>query len=486
MLHIFTDSDDGYGDSSDILYDAEEEEGEEGLTSLSAEAKEVLGGNVNVVDMMASSVLEDDGHGLTSQTHSKTLDIPKLQLEDQHEDASSFVDGELPEPAGSRYVLDEKPLLLLDDRSVSYTESLARDVESPEIEENLPDSKLEEAEEVQEVADLVTKGSVSLLEVSEKTYVERGPRSLGDMTTEDEIPANSSVNILSDNTCNDASDTISFHIPAKSESDFASFEYSDDFEDFQEEPGSTEKDNKKSEREEGPLASTPNNECPPKKLQTSVPDPAPLTKAAAPTEGLPPSRDSQKHSHKSKKDHVSRKVQSPPVERRRKNSSESAKTSPSETGRSPKPKRVGGGTPMIKPALLSSDKLNTIKHNESSRHKSRSTAHAPSASSSPLSSASSSSSHSSSSSSSTSSYSVSRARSRNQSSISGPVRPTAHRPSGSTTKESSRVGGSSPVRPPSSASHSGVPHTPPGQTLGGRLMPPARVRKAASASDLHK
>lgn len=484
MSYIFPDSDDGYGDSSDILYDAEEDEGEEGFTSLSAEAKEVLGGNVKVVDMISSSLQEDEGHGHASQTCSKTLNIPKLQLEDQHDDASSFVDGSLPEPVESSYVLDEKPLLPLDERSASYSGSSVRDVESPEIEENLPDSKLDEAQEVQEVTDLVKKDTVSLLEISEKTYIERGPRSLGDMTTEDEVPAISSVSLLSDDACNDASDTISFHIPAKSESEFASFDYSDDFEDFQEESGSTEKDNKNSEREEGPIAPSSSTDSP-KKLQTPAPDPVPIKKAVVPAEGITPQRDSQKQSHKSKKDHVSRKVQSPPVERRRKNSSESAKTSASETARSPKPKRVGGGTPMIKPALLSSDKL-SMKHNDSNRHKSRSTTHSPSASSSPLSSASSSSSYSSSSSSSASSYSVSRARSRNHTSISGPVRPTTHRSSSNTTKESNRVGGSSPVRPPSSASHSGASHAPAGPALGGRLAPPARVRKAASASDLHK
>lgn len=449
----------------------------------------MLGGNVKVVDITASSLQEDDNHGIVPQTHTKTVDIPKLQLEDHHDDASSSVDGDPPQPTGSRYVLDEKPLLLLDERSALYPESSAREVESPEIEEHLPgdshDSKLEEDEEVQEETDFINKGSVSLVEVSEKPYLERGPRSLGDIRTENEVPTISSPSLFSEDTCNDASDATNFHLPAKSESDFASFDYSDDFEDFHEETVITEKDSNKSEREETPIESPRNSECPSKTPLTPVPDPVPITKAIDPTEGLTPLRHSQKQSHKSKKDHVPRKIQSPPVERRRK-ASESAKTSPSEAARSPKPKRVGSGTPMIKPALISSDKLNTIKHNDPGRYKSRSITPAPSASSSPLSSASSSSSHSSSSSSSASSYSVSRARSRNQSSISGPVRPTAHRSSGSTIKESNRVGGGSPVRPPSSAPHSGVSQTPSGQTLRGRLAPPARVRKAASASDLHK
>lgn len=480
------DSDDGYGDSSDLLYDAEEDEGGEGITSLTSEIKEVLGENVNVLDQVATFIQENESLSLVPEGHAKLVDVPKLQLDGQQDDVHSFVDEDLPESAGASYVPDEKPLL----KSVDYQEFSVREIESPEIEENLPkdshDPKPEEKDQVEEEIDIANGGSVSLVEVSEKTYIETGPRSLGDVTAQHETTTAPPVGLFSEDNCTEALDPINFNLPAKSESDFASFDYSDDFEDFQEESEATGKE--KDQPKESISPSSQDKECPPKALPETPSDPVPTIKTTAPTERISSSQDTQKQaSHRSNRDLVPRKVQSPPVERRKKNSSsEPSKPASSDTTRS-KPKRAGASTPVIKPALLSSAKLNTIKSSDSGRHKSRSTTPASSASSSPLSSASSSA--SSSSSSSASSYSVSRARGRSRTSINGPVRPTAHRSSGSTTKGSSSGiggGGSSPVRPPTSGPHNSLAVASSGPALGGRLAPPARVRKAASASDLHK
>ena len=481
-----TDSDDGYGDSSDLLYDAEEDEGGEGITSLTSEIKEVFGENINVIDQAVTLIQENGSLILAPEGHTKQLDVPKLHLNGHQDDTQSFVDEDLPESTDITYVPDEKPSA----KNVSYQESSVREIESPEIEENIPgdshDPKTEDKEQVEEELDVISGGSVSLVEVSEKVYLERGPRSLGDITAQDEAPSVPPVGLLPSDKSSDVLDAINFNIPAKSESDFVSFDYSDDFEDFQEESEGTGKE--KDQTDDLIPPSSPNKECPPKAMHEIKCDPVPSIKTAGTTEGVLSSQDTQKlASHRSKRDLVPRsKVQSPPVERRKKNSSEPAKPASSDAPRA-KSKRSGANTPVIKPALLSSDKLNTIKNSDSTRHKNRSSTPASSASSSPLSSASSSA--SSSSSSSASSYSVSRARGRSRTSANGPVRPTTHRSSGSTTKRSSSgmgSGGGSPVRPPTSVHHNSLAYASTGPAFGGRLAPPVRVRKAASASDLHK
>ncbi|XP_063866462.1 titin homolog isoform X2 [Scylla paramamosain] len=480
-----SDSDDGYGDSSDILYDAEDDDGGEGITSLTSEIKAVLGGNFNVVDQTASFIEENESLNIAPEGHAKLLDVPKLQLNGQQDDIHAFADENLPELVETSYVPDEKHFPM----NASCQEFPVRGIKSPENEESLPeesyDTKTEDKEQVVEQIDVVNEGSVSVVEVSEKVHLEKEPRSFGDIKAHEETTTISPVSLFPADNCSDALDSISFNPPPKSDLDFASFDYSDDFEDFQEESEDTGKE--KSQMEELILLSSPNKECPPKIMPDPLSEPIFTTETVAIMEGLSSSQNTQKPaSLRSKREPVFHKVQSPSIERKKKKSIELTKPISSDTVRT-KTKHTGASTPVIKPALLSSDKLNTIKNNESGRHRNRISTSSSSASSSSLSSASSSA--SSSSSSSASSYSISRARGRSRTSISGPVRPTAHRSSDNAGKRSnidSSSGGGSPARPPTSGPHNSLAVASSGPARGNRLSPPARVRKAASASDLHK
>lgn len=484
-----SDSDDGYGDSSDILYDAEDDDGAEGITSLTAEIKEVLGENLNVLDQTATFVQDNECLNLAPTGHANLLDVPKLQLNGQQDDAHAFADEKFPElEESSSYVTDEKSFPV----NAAYQEFSVTDTKSPENEErSLPgeshDTKIEDNDQIEEQIDVVNEGSVSLVEVSEKIHVEKEPRSLGDMKAQEETATIAPTGLFPADNCSDALDSISFNPPTKSDLDYASFDYSDDFEDLQEESEDTGKE--KSQMEELLLLPSTNKECPPKTVPDPPSEPVLATKTPAVTEGLSSSPSTHKPANlRSKREPVPHKVQSPSTERKKKKSTESTKSVSSDTLHT-KTKHAGGSTPVIKPALLSSDKLNTIKHSESGRHRSRISTSTSSASSSSLSS-SASSSASSSSSSSASSYSLSRARGRSQASINGPVRPTAHRSSDSAGKRSnidssSGGGGGSPARPLTSTPHNSLAVASSGPARGSRLSPPARVRKAASASDLH-
>lgn len=485
---LSTDSDDGYGDSSDILYDAEDDDGAEGITSLTAEIKEVLGENLNVLDQTATFVHENECLNLAPTGHANLLDVPKLQLNGQQDDAHAFTDEKFPELVeSSSYVTDEKPFSV----NAAYQEFSITDGKSPENEErSLPgeshDTKIEDNDQIEEQIDVVNEGSVSLVEVSEKIHLEKEPRSLGDMKAQEETTTIAPAGLFPADNCSDALDSISFNPPTKSDLDYASFDYSDDFEDLQEESEDTGKE--KSQMEELSLLPSTNKECPPKTVPDPPSEPVLAAKTPVATEVLSSSSSTHKPaSLRSKREPVPHKVQSPSTERKKKKSTESTK--PSDTLHT-KAKHAGGSTPVIKPALLSSDKLSTIKHSEPGRHRSRISTSTSSASSSSLSS-SASSSASSSSSSSASPYSLSRGRGRSRASINGPVRPTAHRSSDSAGKRSnidssSGGGGGSPARPLTSTPHNSLAVASSGPARGNRLSPPARVRKAASASDLHK
>ncbi|XP_045105175.1 uncharacterized protein LOC123500550, partial [Portunus trituberculatus] len=446
-----SDSDDGYGDSSDILYDAEDDDGGEGITCLTSEIKEVLGENFNVIDQEASFIQENESLNLIPKGHVKLLDVPKLQLNDQQDDVHAIADENLPELVETSYITDEKHILM----NASCQELCARNIKIPENEEGLPKesygTKTEDKKQAEEQIHVINEDGVSLVEVSEKICLENEPGSLGDMKAQEETTDISHEGLFPADKCSDVLDSISFNLPPKSDVNFASFDYSDDFEDFQEELEDT--GNKKNE--EVILLPSQNKGCLPKIISDPLSEPVLTTQTTAIMGELSSSQSTQEPaSLRSKQKSVHHKLQSPSIERKTTKSVELAKPISSDIVHT-KTKHTGASTPVIKPALLSSDKL--IKSNDSCRQRNRISTSASPASSSSLSSASSSA--SSSSSSSASPYSFSKERSRIRTSISGPVRPTTHRSSENEGKkanvENSTSGGSL-TRPQTSGSHNSL------------------------------
>ncbi|XP_071525173.1 uncharacterized protein [Panulirus ornatus] len=539
-----SDSDDGYGDSSDLLYDAEEEDG---LTSLTPEVKDVLGGNVNVVDL-TNDENQDDGSGdyvsvrdtptITAQDDSgggyKSLsvsnddtischddddhddhdgnvlsktEVPKLQLGDD-QDASQVSDGE-DQTGRSLQTSSDKALFEGDDSGLADLEAFMKETDASEILETL----LDDSSHVDDDEDDCKRGTMSLVEVSERVHVERDLSSLGDEVnrclklSECRLrEETNSDNFFARRESKEMSEPTNVQLPARSDADFASLDYSDDFEDFQDETDCTEVEKYDEEEESSPVPSNSPRESP---VHTkSEPDTPPEVKCEthgdARKQGSKNAGNSdagapQTRGHRSRRDHRSRTASGSEAEM---SNRRPEIKSPTEDGKcsSPtkaKPKRVASGPPLIKPALLPSERLNNIKTTESGRLRSRNSSasksrprstvssSSSSSSSSPLSSASS----SSSSSSSLSSHSSPHTRGRGRTSISGPVRATTHKSPVGHRVEGVRGVSSSPVRPPSStSSHHGLTLMPSNPTPPGRVdpAPPARVRKAASASDLHK
>lgn len=538
MIRV-SDSDDGYGDSSDLLYDAEEEDG---LTSLTSEVKEVLGGNVNVVDLTAEQHQEDDSEDYLSIKESldvsaqddssrgyKTLgvsnnkinwdddnsdyrrtEVPKLQLGDD-QDASHL--NHLEDQTGTTLqVPSDKTLFEADDSGLADLEAFIKDSDASEILENL----LEEESHLEDEDD-GKQSAMSLVEVSERVHIDRGLSSLGDevndnlkLSERELIEETNSDTFFQRRESKEFSEPSNFQLPARSDADFASLDYSDDFEDFQDEPECTEMEKQEDEEERSPapagspqvspVHSKAEPEMPPEAASKTQSDELKQgSKHTVSADGGVP----QTPGHRSRRDQGPRKAPGSGVER---SSRRPESKSPSDGDRSSatmKGKRVAAGPPLIKPALLSSERLKHVKTSDSSRPRSKNStasksrprstvsSSSSSSSSSPLSSASSSSSSSSSLSSRSSPHTRGR---RGRASISGPVRPTTHKSPVGHRVDGVRGVSSSPVRPPTNAAHHSLTLTPTNPAPAGRVAPapgvraapPARVRKAASASDLHK
>ncbi|XP_042224943.1 coiled-coil domain-containing protein 181-like isoform X2 [Homarus americanus] len=539
-----SDSDDGYGDSSDLLYDAEEEDG---LTSLTSEVKEILGGNVNVVDLMAdltqengslnhntlmenlTNIDQEDTSGdiksliVTNESKVKwndnrqeesKADVPRLQLgghldESQVKPAVNYLVEEDRTRSCSQ-VPCEKRLLKVDESGLADLETFIKENDTSDILERLSGDSLNPPEEE------VKEGTMSLIEVSEGEHIDKGHSSLGDVVNEEliinerSLEADTQTNtFFQRRESNDNLEPTNLQLPAKSDADFASFEYSDDFEDFQDESERPETESKEEESPASPVAPLAS----PVQSKADPPEPSEVScKTPERTHGSKSAHSSevsgsQKQGHRSRKDQSPRKSTAASVERSKKRTDSKSPPDVSKSSALPrtKSKHVAAAPPMIKPALLSSDKLNSMKTSDSSRHRTRATtasrsgsrsvisnssSSSSSSASSPLSSASSSSSYSSC----LSTYSSTNIRGRSRTPISGPVRPTAHRSAGGPHGGSPRVPSSSPVRLPTTAAQNGLALAPTnpalvgrvGPVASGRAPPHAKVRKAASASDLHK
>ncbi|XP_047494367.1 coiled-coil domain-containing protein 181-like [Penaeus chinensis] len=545
-----SDSDDGYGDSSDILYDAEEED--DGLTSLTSEAKEVLGGNVNLVDFTSDFVQDNCDYksvrnGLVSgndiikgygnfdpgdtnsflisgekqQNDTRKRDVPKLNLGNNHDDTPS---NQTRSKVSSEQITSnvqipcEKTLLKVDDSGLADLETFMKENESLSEQSSL------RADSVNHEVVEMRSGSMSLVEISDRIHVEKGFSSLGDGVNEDFQEVDEVIEgepeSLFERRGSKENIEQNEHLPAKSGSDFACYEYEDDFEDIQDETScskDTEDDVKSSSPRvtvQTPVSPRLSKDKVEKPKEVAVRPQAKETADDSPgRKETQESKSLQKQGHKSRKDQgASRKSSATSSSERSKKRAESQ--SPSDAAKTPagrtKLKRSSACPPAIKPALLSSDKLGSIrsaeggKYKNSSRPASRSghsslfpsstfSSHSPSSSASssssspPSSAANSSSSISSSSSSST-------ARGRTRTPMGGPVRPTQHKnPAAGRAK---RGVSSSPVKVPASA-HQGLSLTPitpsPAAVPRSAQTPPAvrtapqhRVRKAASASDLHR
>ncbi|KAK4322980.1 hypothetical protein Pmani_006304 [Petrolisthes manimaculis] len=617
-----SDSDDGYGDSSDIIYDAEEEEEtENGLT------QESLGsGNLSVINLVSQDspldVSSDVHHNnnnnnrnevrknelpevkiseLTTDVKRNELnirlygsdvdedtraDVPKLLLQnDDQAEVNTNTTKKSTETTseksnGTQAIPHEESLLKVDETGLADLESFLRDCENlsaeepPEAYYSIENHDKEIKEEQEEACPP---------EVSERTQMTQGVTSSEDTTNNAEKLKASDDDDDDDDPGgerredNDTSDTIDHKLPAKSESDYLSLEYSDDFEEFPDEdevgfgdemeesctekpksnpslPTSPSESKDKSKSNSG-LPTTPTKSKDKTKSNSSLPTSPSKSKdktksnSSIPTtpehhdqnktevvgSGGPATRQDdqtqrpsttrspspQKGSHRSRRDVDSsrRSVSSPTSDRNGSNNSSrnsnkradskspslSSSSSSTTATNPPKPlvsttavrsskpnnKRATAAPPMIKPALLTPDKLGSIKCSEQPhrhhnshhhhQHKTRtlpsSVRNSPSSSGGSITSSSVSSSSSSSPSSSASSSSSLGSRGRSSSSrlaLSGPVRPTVHSPT-----TTGRVPGS-PVKSSSSAALQY--HT---TTSTHKATPQPRVRKAASASDLH-
>ncbi|KAK7082207.1 hypothetical protein SK128_019912, partial [Halocaridina rubra] len=523
--YYVSDSDDGYGDSSDLVYDAEEESG---LTPIAGEVKDALADNVNVIDFITNptknngfsdiSTLTSNYNGFTSEvlneksntghkshqpcnengislSDEKKTDIPRLQLSGKEEVQPKLnVDNFLSpsHSAFSTHVPSESTLLKVDDRGLADLESFMK---TSELEEDIVEELPEDA------ADSYITAPSSLKESSEKEFIEKGFSSLDVTAICPTRDTKNEPNAFFQRKETKDLPTPNQHILAKSETDFVTFEYDDDFEDFQED----DDENKPAEKEKDKQVPQPIFPVVPNSQETEE-----VERKAANTQ----SHDDNKHSerkskqvcinespsrngHRSRRDQSSRKSSNNSAERSKKHSEGKATEGMVETpSHTPiirhKPKRVTAGPPTIKPALLSSEKINHIKTSDPHKHKpknssnSRSTNGPTTTNSSPACSASS----SPSSTISSSSVSPGSIRARGRTPISGPVRPTQHK-SPAPDRISSRGTSNSPVRILTSPLHQGLALTPNNPShasspnISGRPSPPYRVRKAASASDLH-
>ncbi|KAK8749101.1 hypothetical protein OTU49_015675 [Cherax quadricarinatus] len=551
--YIPSDSDDGYGDSSDLLYDAEDEEG---LTALTSEVKEVLGGNVNVVDLMADlsqescfvecnslglsldaasqanldkgkqtiSVSEEDKlkYNDNSQDERKT-DVPKLRL-DCHQDESQLRfpanDLILEKQTGSTsQVPSEKTLLKVDESGLADLETFINQNDTSEILECLPGDAANLVDE-----DEGSGVTMSLIEVREEVHIERGPSSLNDVVNADlrlnecDVGETNSNDFFQRRESGEVTD-LANHLKAINDADIAYFENSDEFEDSQDEE-LTEAESKEEESstltDSSQALPADSSQVLPADSSQALPAPSQIQSKHLPEVSSKKQPDDcrsesrttspevttvKKSTHKSRKDQSVRKSSGTTSEKSKKRTESNSPSLPPKLVTPPrsKPKHVATSPPMIKPALLSSEKLNTSRHRTrtSTSSRSRSAASTSSSSSSPLSSASSSSSYSSS----LSSHSSPCLRGRSRTPISGPVRPTAHRSAGTGTAVRLPTGAheglalipiAPPVRSPTSAHGLALTPTNPaprgrvGPLASGRTPPHAKVRKAASASDLHK
>lgn len=541
------DSDDGYGDSSDILYDAEEED--DGLTSLTSEVKEVLGGNVNVIDFSNDFVQDNCDYksvrnGLGSgndiiknytnfdsgDTNSFLIggekhqndarkNVPKLNLGNNREDTHlnlSKSKGSSEQIISNVQIPCEKTLLKVDDSGLADLETFMKENES------LSDQTSLRGDSVNHDVPEVRSGSMSLVEVSDRIHVEKGFSSLGDGVNEDfqevdEVIEGESESLFERRGSKENVEQNE-SLPAKNGADFACYEYEDDFEDIQDDT-SCSKDTEEEVKTSSPriavqMPVSPRQSRDKIEKPKEVPVRAQARETADDSPGRRESQESkglQKQGHKSRKDQsASRKTSATSSSERGKKRAESQ--SPSDATKAPagrtKLKRSSACPPTIKPALLSSDKLGSMrtteggKYKNSSRPASRSghgslfpastfSSHSPSSS---ASSSSSSPPSSAGNSSSASSSSSSTSRGRTRTPMGGPVRPTQHKSPAS--GRAKRGVSSSPVKVPANT-HQGLSLTPitpspaavarSGQTPPAvRTAPQHRVRKAASASDLHR
>ncbi|XP_064077108.1 serine/arginine repetitive matrix protein 1-like isoform X2 [Macrobrachium nipponense] len=536
-----SDSDDGYGDSSDLVYDAEDDEC--GMTTLATEVRDILSDNVNVIDFLPNSA--DDNIfssylNLTSEDSSnkdyrnlglkgsqgapesgkvpqgdKKADVPRLQLNGKQEDSEvvpsfnrfappslSFVSG--PEKVG------DFNLLKVDDSGLADLESFMKESEPKEVQEDLPkDSSYTENGDV----------TVSLIEPSDPVPLGKefssldtlGSRNLGVKCYISEGDNESSVFFHKKEPKDQFKATSdSQQGLAKSDADVANFEYADDFEDSPDEEEEEVEESAPVTKEvetqppASPSIAVPSVEPPvdlgmdrevssPKRSEAHIPE-----RKSKQGQGKEPSPSS---GHKSRHEQSKKTPQSPSTERKRRPESKSPPVQTTEITPPvrPKLKRVSAGPPTIKPALLSSDKISHMKtSSDPSKYKARNstlTRSATSVSTPSLASSSSSASSSPSSSSYSSTGSGNGHRGRGRMPISGPVRPTQHKPSSSSQSgraSNSRGVSRSPVRTTSSSTsgNTGLAVSPAktaqgNTTANGRPSPPYRVRKAASASDLH-
>ncbi|ROT76861.1 hypothetical protein C7M84_004535 [Penaeus vannamei] len=397
-----SDSDDGYGDSSDILYDAEEED--DGLTSLTSEAKEVLGGNVNLVDFTSDFVQDncdyksvrnglvngndiiksynsnfDPGDtnsfligGEKQQNDARKRDVPKLNLGNNHDDtpanqSRSKVSSE--QITSNAQIPCEKTLLKVDDSGLADLETFMKENESLSEQSSLRGDSVNH-----EVAE-VRSGSMSLVEISDRIHVEKGFSSLGDGVNEDFQEVDEAIEgepeSLFERRGSKENLEQNEQLPAKSGADFACYEYEDDFEDIQDETScskDTEDDVKASSPRvavQTPASPRQSKEKPEKPKEVAVrPQAKPTADDSPGRKEAQESKSLQKQGHKSRKDQgASRKSSAPSSTERGRKRAESQ--SPSDAAKTPagrtKLKRSSACPPAIKPALLSSDKLGSIR-----------------------------------------------------------------------------------------------------------------------------
>nr|XP_045588731.1 serine/arginine repetitive matrix protein 1-like isoform X2 [Procambarus clarkii] len=557
-----SDSDDGYGDSSDLLYDAEEEDV---LASLTAEVKEVLGGNVNVMDLMADLAQENSSEdhnsvgvsvgdagqvdlskgiknvSITEERQVKwdasqeiKADVPRLRLESLPDKSqlkpavNNLIREEEEEARSTSQVPCEKTLLKVDDSGLADLETFMNETDTNKMIEYLPD-----ASSVVEGDKGVT---MSLIEVNERVHVERGLSSLSDVVNADLRLDECSVgeetqsnHLFEIRDSSDVTEQTDPQLSAIIAADIAYFENSDEFEDSQDEADSKDEESSTltdSSQAPAALHETETDQLPQGTPQTQAEEHTRASRRSVSPDITPP-HTSRLTSRKDQSSRQSPGPSSPPgspgpifekSKRKTGRKSPSAPATPAAPTRT-RPKAAAATQPLIKPALLSSEKLSRLKTSETARHRTRASAgsregsrslpfnsssSSSSSSSSPLSSASSSSSTTSS----LSTHSSPNVRGRNRTAVNGPVRPTTHRSAGPPEGSSGRGFSSGPVRLPTSAHH-GLTLTPispalttpvnpaftpvnpaprgrVGPPLPGRIPPHAKVRKAASASDLHK
>ncbi|XP_068209927.1 nucleolar and coiled-body phosphoprotein 1-like isoform X2 [Palaemon carinicauda] len=536
-----SDSDDGYGDSSDLVYDAEDDEC--GLTSLTSEVRDILSDNVNVIDFLPQSgednifanylnltngSFSEDAStkdyrnlGLKSSQSAesekasqgeKKTDVPRLQLNGKPDDSVVVPsDDKFSSIAGAQKVGDFN-LLKVDDSGLADLESFMKDNETDEIDEDLPKDPSSMDSEGGAV------GCVSLLtEPSDQIPLDKGftsldaieSRSLGTKGSVSESDSSAFFQKKEPKDIFKAS-SGSQHLPAKSDTVFSNYEYDDDFEEFPDDEENVEESKPVSKEEERqPQASSLNTSS----VETAA-DPGLKGGLNSPKKSVEHNSERkssqgqgkgspQSNGHKSRLEQSKKTPQSPTTDRKKRPESKSPVQTPeaAPSPARPKLKRVAAGPPTIKPALLSSDKIghmknssdtNKYKPRNSTLTRSTTSASTPSLSSSSSSASSSPSSSSLPSSSALAYSSPSSSRGRSRKPITGPVRPTQHKPShsGPVSNSNPRGVSRSPVRTSTSPTNGGLAVSPsrksPTTTASGRPSPPYRVRKAASASDLHR